>query len=218
MFKKTIQKTKKFFLKTLQNLKTFLFGTYENIPKTLFINPLSCNSLNQSSHHLEHIHPKLSNFHQSSVFDKDDQDHNDGIHTTREFSTSYETNDELTKKSEDPRKVQQSSYILAQKMKDLEMIYVGDVDHTLDIEEALHYYSRITCPVYVEMVNKFFMDMYTDFHVLQPGISIGSSNCSKLGPLSRQPSSRGIGPLMSHSSIRICSSSRKLGSFTLCLE
>ncbi|CAO2815388.1 unnamed protein product [Amaranthus hypochondriacus] len=218
MFKKTIQKTKKFFLKTLQNLKTFLFGTYENIPKTLFINPLSCNSLNQTSHHLDHIYPQFSNFNQSSDSDKDDQDHNDRAHNTRELSSSYKTIDELAKESETPGKIQQSSYILAQKMKNLEMIYVGDVDHTLDIEEALHYYSRITCPVYVEMVNKFFMDMYTDFHMLQPGISISSSNSSRLGPLSRQPSSRGIGPLMSHSSIRICSSSRRLDSITVCLE
>lgn len=53
-------------------------------------------------------------------------------------------------------------HVLAQKMKEMEMMdNVGDVEHLLDIEEALHYYSRLTSPVYLDIVDKFFMDMNT---------------------------------------------------------
>ena len=63
---------------------------------------------------------------------------------------------------------------LAQKMKDLEM-GVGDVEQVLDIEEALHYYSRLTSPAYLDIVDKFFMDMYTEFSVPPASASINSS-------------------------------------------
>lgn len=211
-----MQKTKKIFLKTLQNLKNFLFRTYETIPKTLSLNPLCCTKITQRNHHLDHIYPESSNSHQSPLSDHThDQDNAKPI-------TKIHT-EKTVKNAVPPRKNKQSDsdagvYLLEQQMKDLEMMDVGDVDHVSDVKEALHCYSLLTSPVYVEMVNKFFMDMYTDFHMLQPGISISSSNSSRLGPLSRQPSSRGIGPLMSHSSIRICSSSRRLDSITVCLE
>ncbi|KAG5512776.1 hypothetical protein RHGRI_038823 [Rhododendron griersonianum] len=45
--------------------------------------------------------------------------------------------------------------IMAQKMKELEMMDVNDVDHVLDIEEVLHLYSRLKSPVYPDIVNKF---------------------------------------------------------------
>ncbi|MED6133934.1 hypothetical protein PIB30_032734 [Stylosanthes scabra] len=55
---------------------------------------------------------------------------------------------------------------LAKKMKELEMMMdTGDVEHVLDIEEALHYYSRLKSPVYLDIVDKFFMDMHTEFNV-----------------------------------------------------
>ncbi|KAE9585869.1 hypothetical protein Lalb_Chr24g0395881 [Lupinus albus] len=62
--------------------------------------------------------------------------------------------------------------VLAQKMKELEIIKSGDIEHKLDIEEALHYYSRLTSPVYLNIVNKFFMDMNSEFSLLQPYVSI----------------------------------------------
>lgn len=51
--------------------------------------------------------------------------------------------------------------LTAQKMKDLEMMEAGDVDQVLDVEEALHYYSRLTSPVYLDLVDKFVMDIYS---------------------------------------------------------
>ena len=64
------------------------------------------------------------------------------------------------------------SYALAQKMKELEMMDVGDMEHELDVEEALHYYSRLKSPVYLSIVDKFFTDMYSEFSVPQASASI----------------------------------------------
>lgn len=66
--------------------------------------------------------------------------------------------------------------VLVQKMKELEMIdAAGDVEQVLDIEEALHYYSRLTSPVYIDIVDKFFVDMHSDFSTPQPSSSIKNS-------------------------------------------
>lgn len=68
---------------------------------------------------------------------------------------------------------------LAQKIKDLEMVEAGDMEQVLDVEEALHYYSRLTSPVYQDIVDKFFTDMYTDFSVPQVPQASTSINSSK---------------------------------------
>lgn len=55
--------------------------------------------------------------------------------------------------------------MVEKKLKELEMLDKSDVDYVLDIEEVLHYYSRLTSPVYLEIVEKFFMEMYSEFFV-----------------------------------------------------
>ncbi|GMP59895.1 hypothetical protein CsSME_00022981 [Camellia sinensis var. sinensis] len=57
--------------------------------------------------------------------------------------------------------------LVAQKIKELEMVDKSNIEHVLDIEEVLHYYSRLTCPAYVDIVDKFFMDMYAELSSLQ---------------------------------------------------
>ncbi|KAK2654849.1 hypothetical protein Ddye_014705 [Dipteronia dyeriana] len=66
-------------------------------------------------------------------------------------------------------------YALAQKMQQLDMMDAGDVEHVLDVEEALHYYSRLKSPVYLDIVDRFFVDMYSEFSVPQPSASINNS-------------------------------------------
>lgn len=58
---------------------------------------------------------------------------------------------------------EQRTSMVEKKLRDLEMLDMSDVDHVLDIEEVLHYYSRLTCPLYLEIVDKFFMEIYTEF-------------------------------------------------------
>ncbi|TKY60894.1 ATP-dependent RNA helicase DDX11 [Spatholobus suberectus] len=53
--------------------------------------------------------------------------------------------------------------MVEKKLRELEMLDMSDVDYVLDIEEVLHYYSRLTCPVYLEIVEKFFMEVYSEF-------------------------------------------------------
>ncbi|XP_068653536.1 uncharacterized protein [Aristolochia californica] len=52
---------------------------------------------------------------------------------------------------------------VADRLKKLEQLDASNVEHVLDIEEVLHYYSRIKCPFYVDIFNKFFMEMYAEF-------------------------------------------------------
>jgi hypothetical protein len=66
-------------------------------------------------------------------------------------------------------------HVLSEKMKDLEMMDTDDLEQVLDVEEALHYYSRLTSPLYVDIVDKFFMDMHTDFSIPQVSTSINNS-------------------------------------------
>jgi hypothetical protein len=60
-------------------------------------------------------------------------------------------------------------------MKELEIMDVTDVEHVLDVEEALHYYSRLKSPVYLDIVDKFFINMYTEFSVPKASASTNSS-------------------------------------------
>ncbi|KAK4280882.1 hypothetical protein QN277_012441 [Acacia crassicarpa] len=53
--------------------------------------------------------------------------------------------------------------IVEKKLRELEMLDKGNVDHVMDIEEVLHYYSKLTCPAYLEILEKFFMEMYSEF-------------------------------------------------------
>ncbi|KAI8026037.1 hypothetical protein LOK49_LG02G00967 [Camellia lanceoleosa] len=72
--------------------------------------------------------------------------------------------------------------MLAEKMRELEMMDMNDVDHVLDMEEVLHNYSRLTCPVYLDIVDNFFVDMYSEFLIPKPSVTITNSSW-RLGPL-----------------------------------
>jgi len=76
-------------------------------------------------------------------------------------------------------KMKEGGNELAQKMKELEMMDTGDVEHVLDIEEALHYYSRLTSPVYLDIVDKFFTDMHTEFSVQESSVTAVKRSKSK---------------------------------------
>ncbi|KAK9269196.1 hypothetical protein L1049_000965 [Liquidambar formosana] len=70
--------------------------------------------------------------------------------------------------------------LVAQKLRELEMMDVSNVDHVLDIEEVLHYYSRLTCPAYVDIVDKFFMNMYSEFLGPAPPVSSHGNNSRRM--------------------------------------
>lgn len=45
--------------------------------------------------------------------------------------------------------------LVTEKLKEMEMMDGGNVEHVLDIEEVIHYYSRLTCPAYRRIIDKF---------------------------------------------------------------
>lgn len=65
------------------------------------------------------------------------------------------------KKYQESRR-EERSYLVAHKLKELTMLENYKDEHALDIEQVLYYYSRLTCPAYVEIVDKFFMEMYSE--------------------------------------------------------
>ncbi|KAE9584607.1 hypothetical protein Lalb_Chr25g0279881 [Lupinus albus] len=73
------------------------------------------------------------------------------------------------------KNMKKGTHVLAQKMKELDMIDENDLEHVLDIEEALHYYSCLKSPVYLDIVDKFFVDMHSEFSAPQPSVKIKPS-------------------------------------------
>lgn len=57
---------------------------------------------------------------------------------------------------------EERSFLVAKKLKELEMLDKSNVEHVLDVEEVLHYYSRLTCPAFVDIVDTFFMEVYAE--------------------------------------------------------
>ncbi|XP_049345408.1 uncharacterized protein LOC125809907 [Solanum verrucosum] len=140
MFLKTsISTTKKLIQKTLYNVK-YLFsgggggGGYQKIPKT-------------------YTEQKRIIIMSSLPPTKEDQV------SKRKEIIMY---DGINKKYEEKRIRDETSYLVAQKLDELKMLENYKDEHALDIEQVLYYYSRLTCPAYVEIVDKFFMQIYSE--------------------------------------------------------
>ncbi|XP_049414168.1 uncharacterized protein LOC125876922 [Solanum stenotomum] len=140
MFLKTsISTTKKLIQKTLYNVK-YLFsgggggGGYEKIPKT-------------------YTQQKRIIIMSSPPPTKEDQV------SKRKEIIMY---DGIKKKYEEKRIRDERSYLVAQKLNELKMLENYKDEHALDIEQVLYYYSRLTCPAYVEIVDNFFMQIYSE--------------------------------------------------------
>ena len=64
-------------------------------------------------------------------------------------------------------------YFVVEKLKKLKEI---DEGNKVDYEEFLHYYSRRTCPAYLDIVDKFLMEMCTEFFNSRPKIRFRSQS------------------------------------------
>lgn len=195
--KSTLYKTKKFLNKSLTHLQSFIpTNTHQNQPKTPtfsklqelddFYTSLSENCGANSAE--EVMKKKACNLSQSVERKRDEHQ------CSKRSITNWGCRGGL-KDLKEVRKQEETSpvaaYVLAQKMKDLEMMDLDDMDHAMDVEEVLHYYSRLNCPAYVEIVDNFFMDMYSEF---QPSGSLNNS-MRKLGSQSLNTSMRTLAPL-----------------------
>ncbi|KAJ6348189.1 hypothetical protein OIU76_004627 [Salix suchowensis] len=199
--RESIHSTKKLFHNTIQNLKSIFFGGYQKLTKHSSFNPFSCGSGNvrnyQTGQYYEDFFNELEcdlekamKRKSSSLMGSEEpvRDEDVSNETDRNLANSPQRKkqgekEEMNKKICRPKKAEEkisknmneSGYVLAQKMKKLEMMDVSNVEHVLDVEEALHYYSRLKSPVYQDLVDEFFTDMYTEFSVPQAAASINSS-------------------------------------------
>ncbi|KAF5739143.1 hypothetical protein HS088_TW12G00343 [Tripterygium wilfordii] len=197
--RESMQKTKNFFHKTLQKFKSVFYGRYQKLPRSLSFNPLSCRSKKPKDRHtngyytdfcdewecdLEKAERRKNIILVASKESKEEEGKCSG--SVMELVQKNPLKNKQEEKNKRSSKLGKREYqcsqntkggvcVLAQKMKELEMSDVGDMEQVLDIEEALHYYSRLKSPVYVDMVNNFFTDMYSDFSVPQASASINNS-------------------------------------------
>ncbi|KAA8540414.1 hypothetical protein F0562_024667 [Nyssa sinensis] len=184
------------------SLLTALQHGYQKLPKTPPLNPFSCSDSNPKMQQLDQFYRDFSeqwesdpdkmmkrkkkNLVSAKEPAKEENPRSQSFmklehHSIVNNKHDMRVKEERTGSSLEGRNGETSSQggngggnVLAEKMKELEMMDVNDMDHVLDIEEVLHYYSHLKCPVYVDIVDKFFMDIYSEFFLPQPSVSV---NC-----------------------------------------
>lgn len=174
LLRATISTTKKFFRKTLCNFKSFFSNSYHRLPKAAF--PAVSEMDKDSTFHFISSQKEVQN----GSFMKNNNP-NDALHFSKTTTTTIdEAQMERVDKNEGSikigaihqRKTQENleycswerrMCLVAKKMKELEKVDARNVDHAMDIEEVLHYYSRLTSPTFLEIVDKFFMDIFAEF-------------------------------------------------------
>nr|XP_043617483.1 uncharacterized protein LOC122589275 [Erigeron canadensis] len=191
LLRKTLHTTKKFLNKTLQNFKCFVFGGYKKLTRAPSLKIFRTNMNNPKMQQLDNFYKQVCEQLDSNddvkVSEKQDLESNRSMinaqgHNSVVISSVEEEENNGCSKWVDGRS---QSSVLERKMKELEMMDVKDEEHVLDVEEVLHYYSLLTSPIYQDLVDKFFTDMYSEFNVSQPPIRSNSLNSSirRLGPL-----------------------------------
>ncbi|KAF8086905.1 hypothetical protein N665_0609s0035 [Sinapis alba] len=168
---KSIQRVGRFLRKSLGSIKsTVCFGKYHNFP-------------NNNT-------PLLSPFSRSLALPSPQDSQTEETYSVAscESKAVEETRDErLIKKNQHKKKPKKKAAaepfeeakrrgdMLAQKMKDLNMVDLRDVEHASDVKEALRCYSSIRSPVYLDIVDNFFTDMYYEFSDPRTSSSINGS-------------------------------------------
>ncbi|KAK7271914.1 hypothetical protein RJT34_28185 [Clitoria ternatea] len=204
LLRETIRKTKVLLHKTLRNFKSVIFGGYQKLPRSLSFNPFLGRSGNARTYTSDQFYNEFYDILQSDLnrgkrsddksmsrsreqamgnaanaesltgFSKQSPQksvHEDGVEEKKSKG-----NCQLSKReSLNSKSMKEGAHDLAQKMRELEMMDSSDVEHVLDIEEALHYYSRLTSPVYLDIVDKFFTDMHYEISVPQSSVKIKRS-------------------------------------------
>lgn len=187
LLRKTIHKAKSLFTKTLHNFKFFFFKGCKKLTRAPSLNLFSTNNPkiqqldNFYKEFCENWDPDNNIINQNTkVSEKQLTEQQD--HKTVVINNLEEQKDAGCSKHVD---VITQSHVLEQKMKELEMMDMKDEEHVLDIEEVLHCYSLLKSPIYQDLVDKFFTDMYSEFNLPQPPIRSNSMNSSirRLGPL-----------------------------------
>ncbi|CAN8293324.1 unnamed protein product [Cochlearia groenlandica] len=155
---KSMHRVGRFLKKSLESIKsTICFGKYHNLPKdtTPLLSPFSCSLRDRSTQdsRTEETYSVVSC-------------ESTAVAETKQESVNIKVQQKKRHKkkvAEPLEEAKRRGDLLAQKMKDLNMVDLRDVDHAFDVREALRCYSSIRSPVYLDIVDNFFTDMYYEF-------------------------------------------------------
>ncbi|PKI78451.1 hypothetical protein CRG98_001163 [Punica granatum] len=195
-----VQETKKYsFPKTLRGLKSFLYKRCRKLPRSSLLRPFSCSrtrqKLLQAGQHKARcpygseldMHEKMRKDEAMSPKDqrvKGEEDEDVFGGSFMKFARPCLEDGEKERKVE---KMGSCSFrsvkgedgscedVIEEKMRELELMDLGDLENVLDMEEALHYYSRLSSPVLLGIVNRFLMDIYSDYSVPETSTSFNRS-------------------------------------------
>ncbi|XP_010535162.1 PREDICTED: uncharacterized protein LOC104810523 [Tarenaya hassleriana] len=141
-----------FFHRTLHNVKSFFFRVRKKLPRKPF-------SRRSKSLHPDNLYISFLN-----VLESDLEKAND---TSSLEQTQEEEEGEKPRAFSRSWRRQRDREAFEKKVKEMDMIESGDIEDALDVEEAVHYYSRLRSPVYLDIVDKFFADLYSDLSLPQ---------------------------------------------------
>lgn len=178
LFRNSISNTKNFFRKTIKSIKSFRSKTspYQRLQTTPIDNfyteltqqwdlQKGSKKKKQKKNRGEDYDQKKSGHypatnHPENNDDHHDPDRRDGLVKSKKMMGSNVRNySGLCSRSAREKRV----CLVAQKLKELEMMVdKGNVEYSLDVEEFLHYYSRLTCPVYLDIMDSFIRQIFAE--------------------------------------------------------
>ncbi|KAI3805641.1 hypothetical protein L1987_28201 [Smallanthus sonchifolius] len=154
-------RTKKFFKKSIQTFKSYFSEGYERLPKTP-----SYNGRHNTGFSLENIYSRFVDEWEATqrVIAISNEKNTSLKNKKPSMMISYHEDDKRKQqKHEDTssREREEKRCLVTKRLKELEILDRNNVDHIHDIQEVLYVYSRLTCPTYCEIIEKFFMEMYS---------------------------------------------------------
>ncbi|XP_057736283.1 uncharacterized protein LOC130951605 [Arachis stenosperma] len=164
LLRSSISSTKKFFQKTIKNFKSFFsppeyYQRLHHNNHNPFSYPLDMDTNTTTSYQelgLDH-----SDFNEE--WDNSEQEKKAIIVKRSKQAEKKKNHHNEEYGNRNQKKKDCSSFIVEEKLRELEMLDISNVEYVLDIEEVLHYYSRLTCPAYLQIVDSFFMQIYSEF-------------------------------------------------------
>ncbi|XP_050375579.1 uncharacterized protein LOC126793172 [Argentina anserina] len=201
LLRNSISSTKRFISKTLGNLKNlFSAGSYQKLPKSPAIyNAYSSSMSTSTTAHVSDMNiydtsshkdftdqwdSKRQSNNKRLVISSPGQEDHKVVRRRDHEACDLNNNKVMPKRVAESRTMVSKELkelkrvcLVAEKLKELEMLDISNVDHVLDVQEVFHYYSRLTCPAYLEIVDRFFMEMCTEF--FGPASTAGGSKKSR---------------------------------------
>ncbi|KAL1207557.1 hypothetical protein V5N11_032452 [Cardamine amara subsp. amara] len=159
ILRSSISNSRKFFQKTIDNFKSFFSnnGTYQKLPKTS-----NNTTINNNHHHTLNANIITSSSTSSSIQKQFHPKPRDYDTTNRALNLQPRRRDRdetlITKPKVD---------LVRRKLKEMEKMMnddiISDELFVSDVREFLHCYSRLRCAAYLDVVEQFFMEVYSDF-------------------------------------------------------